>query len=267
MCYPGWRPTIADSSHRSTMSAAPPRHRLFVVAGLAAGQDVSLEATQAHYLGNVLRLGAGDEVALFNGRDGEWRARIAAIGKGRCTAIPAAQLRAQAAEPDLWLCFAPVKRARIDFIAEKAAELGVSVVQPVFTRRTAVTRVNSERLRANAVEAAEQCERLSVPEVREPVELDRLLDAWPGERRLMLCDESGGAAPVAVALAGATPGPWAVLIGPEGGFTDDEFARLRQLPGTLAVSLGPRVLRADTAAIAGLAIWQALVGDWRQERA
>jgi 16S rRNA (uracil1498-N3)-methyltransferase len=174
----------------------------------------------------------------------------------------------QAAEPDLWLCFAPVKRARIDYIAEKATELGVSVLQPIVTQHTIVERVNVERLRANAVEAAEQTERLSVPEVRAPLDLTRLLDTWPVGRRLLICDETGAGAPVAEALsaldAGARAAPWAIVIGPEGGFAAGELAALRRIKDVTAVGLGPRILRADTAALAALSVWQALVGDWRQ---
>ena len=246
------------------MPDSAPRHRLHVTAGLGPGLTVDLDKAQAHYLGNVLRLPAGAEVGLFNGRDGEWRGRIASLAKARGSVTLEDQLRPQVPEPDLWLCFAPIKRARIDLVAEKASELGASVLQPIFTRRTIVTRVNGERLRANALEAAEQCERLTVPEVREPVALDRLLAAWPADRRLLLCDESGTARPAADALAQPTPGPWAVMIGPEGGFAPGTFAALRRLPGLLAVSLGPRLLRADTAAIAALTLWQAWLGDWRK---
>lgn len=241
-----------------------PYHRLFVEAPLSAGQPVALDRAAAHYLGTVLRLGVGAEILLFNGRDGEWRARLSRLGKAGGEALPEQQTRPQRGEPDLWLCFAPVKRARIDLIAEKAGELGVAVIQPVFTRRTNVARVNTDRLRANAREAAEQCERLTLPRVAEPVTLAALLAHWPAERRLLLCDESGTAPPVAQVLAGLTPGePWAVLIGPEGGFEPAELTTLRALPGAVAVSLGPRILRADTAAIAALALWQAHLGDWR----
>lgn len=246
-----------------------PNHRLFVDAPLGAGQPVALDRAAAHYLGTVLRLGPGAEVALFNGRDGEWLVRLTRVAKSGGEAEPLGQLRPQVAEPDLWLCFAPVKRTRIDLIAEKAGELGVSLIQPVFTRRTNVARVNGERLQANAREAAEQCERLSVPLVREPVDLAALIRDWPEGRRLLLCDESGAAPPAATALAAereaAGPaGAWAVLIGPEGGFEPAELAAVRALPGALAVSLGPRILRADTAAIAALVLWQAHLGDWGQ---
>jgi 16S rRNA (uracil1498-N3)-methyltransferase len=241
--------------------------RLYIDAALAPDARVALDADRAHYLRNVLRLEPGAAVALFNGSDGEWAGRIDTLGKRGATVALERQTRAQMPEPDLWLCFAPIKKARIDFIAEKATELGVSALQPVFTQHTAMTRVNVERLRANAIEAAEQTERLSVPQVHEPVTLDALLKDWPAPRRLLLADEAGGGAPIAPALAGldesAKRSPWAVLIGPEGGFDRAELDQLRKLPFVISVGLGPRILRADTAALAALACWQALVGDWR----
>lgn len=242
--------------------------RLFLDAELAAGSAVGLDADRAHYLRDVLRLGAGREVRLFNGRDGEWRAVVDTVGKRAVTLRLVARSRAPAPEPDLWLCFAPVKKARLDFIAEKATELGVSVLQPVMTARTIVERVNLDRLRANAIEAAEQTERLSVPEVRAPVALDKLLSAWPADRHLLLADETGGGRPVADVLAtldaAARAAPWAVLTGPEGGFARAELDAMDRLPTVHAVGLGPRILRADTAALAALAIWQAMIGDWRR---
>ncbi|MDP1747863.1 MAG: 16S rRNA (uracil(1498)-N(3))-methyltransferase [Reyranella sp.] len=242
--------------------------RLFVEADLVAGIEVPLGEAQVHYLRHVMRRPDGSPLRLFNGRDGEWQAALAGRGKKSAVAEVSEQTRAQAVEPDVWLCFAPVKRARIDYIAEKATELGASVLQPVLTRHTAVERVNVERLRTNAVEAAEQTERLSVPEVREPVDLARLLAAWPEGRRLLMCDETGGGLPIAEALGGldaaARAGPWAIAIGPEGGFAAEELTALRRIKDVMAVGLGPRILRADTAALAALACWQALVGDWRQ---
>jgi 16S rRNA (uracil1498-N3)-methyltransferase len=176
--------------------------------------------------------------------------------------------REQAPEPDLWLCFAPIKRARIDFVAEKATELGVAVLQPVLTEHTAVERVNVERLQANAIEAAEQTERLTVPEVRAPLALAKLLGAWRAERRLLICDETGGGPPIADVLAtldeAARAAPWGIVIGPEGGFSAGELGLLRRMKDVVSVGLGPRILRADTAALAALACWQALVGDWRK---
>jgi 16S rRNA (uracil1498-N3)-methyltransferase len=243
-----------------------PAARLFVDSDLAPGLSLDLVPAQAHYLKSVLRLEEGDAVALFNGRDGEFLAQIAALGRGRCTLTLAAQLRRQGPDPDLWLVFAPVKRAPIDFLVAKATELGVSALLPVMTRNTMVERVKLDRLRANAIEAAEQCERLSVPEIRAPQTLDRLIAAWPAGRRLMLCDESGASPPIARALAAASPGAWAVLVGPEGGFAETELDALRKLPFVCAVGLGPRVLRSDTAALAGLAVLQALLGDGRVAR-
>ena len=245
-----------------------PRVRLFVGSPLAAGAAVALDAAQAHYLVNVMRLKDGDEVCLFNGRDGEWRARLQEAKRKSCAAVPASRLRAQADEADLWLLFAPLKKARTDYLAEKATELGASLLWPVYTRRTVAERVNLDRLRANAVEAAEQSERLTVPELRAPAKLTDALQEWPAGRRLILCDESGAASPMADALTDVKPGePLALLIGPEGGFAAAELDALRKLPFVKPVGLGPRVLRADTAALAALACLQALVGDWRRSRA
>jgi 16S rRNA (uracil1498-N3)-methyltransferase len=238
--------------------------RLFVEDDLVQGGALTVDGPRAHYLRDVLRLGVGAEALLFNGRDGEWRAKIAAATKRALGLGIESRIRPQIAEPDLWLCFAPVKKARIDFIAEKATELGVSALLPVITRRTNVERVKIERLRANAVEAAEQTERLSVPDVREPVSLEKLLAAWPAGRRLLIADETGGGRPILEALGDARPGPWAVLIGPEGGFAREELDRIAALPGVLPVGLGPRILRADTAAIAALTCLQAAIGDWRE---
>jgi 16S rRNA (uracil1498-N3)-methyltransferase len=247
--------------------------RLFVDEPLGAGQTVGLDHQRAHFLRSVLRLQTGAELALFNGRDGEWRARIDALGKGWASLAVIEQRRAQQPEPDLWLVFAPIKRARLDFMVEKACELGASRLVPVFTQNTDVSRVNCERLRANCREAAEQCERLSVPEVAEPTRLRELLGAWPAERHLLVGAESGDAPPVAEELArardraggragvSAAAAPWAVLVGPEGGFTEAELDALVKLPFVSAAGLGPRVLRADTAAIALLACWQAWLGD------
>ncbi len=235
--------------------------RLFVEADLAPGETLTLSPEQTHYLKTVLRLKEGAAIAIFNGRGGEYRARIAAFGRGWCEVALEAQTRPQGDDPDLWLLFAPIKRARIDFLVEKATELGVSALYPVMTRHTAVERVNLARLRANAIEAAEQSERLSVPLLHAPQPLERVLDAWDASRRLLLCDESGTSPPIATALAGARAGKWAVLVGPEGGFAETELDALKKLPFVCPVGLGPRVLRADTAALAGLAVLQALLGN------
>jgi len=247
-----------------------PATRLFHDGDLAAGIDCDLAPAQSHRLRNVLRLGGGAEIALFNGRDGEWRGRIDGIGKGRCLAALEERTRGQQPEPDLWLVFAPVKRARIDYLVEKATELGVAALYPVRTQRTIVERVNLERLQANAVEAAEQTERLTVPKVHPPETLTALIASWPQTRRLIVCDERGRAPPIADVVAGLRErlaAGAAVLIGPEGGFTETELDGLANLPFVNAVSLGPRILRADTAALAALAVFQALAGDWRDIRA
>lgn len=243
-----------------------PRTRLYVAEDLGPGARVVLSQSQSHYLKNVLRLGPGARIALFNGRDGEWTAEIDGFGKGGGSAAAETRLREQEAPADLWLAFAPIKRARLDFLVEKATELGVDMLQPVLTERTQVERVNLDRMRANAMEAAEQTERLSVPELREPRPLDRVISSWPAGRRLLLCDESGGSPPIAEALLKEKSGPWAVLTGPEGGFAERELDALRKLPFVCAVGLGPRVLRADTAALAALAVLQALRGDWARPR-
>lgn len=240
--------------------------RLFVAADLAAGVALVLPDAASHYLTHVLRAASGDGVRIFNGRDGEWDARIEKLAKFGVHLTVGERLRAQAAEPDLWLVFAPIKRAPIDYLAQKATELGVSRLQPVFTRYTAVSRVNVDRLRANAIEAAEQTGRLTVPEVAEPVTLDAMMAAWPRTRPLVVLDETGQGAPLAEALAGSTlraASAVAILVGPEGGFAPAELDALRVLPFVTPVRLGPRILRADTAALSALACWQAWVGDWR----
>ena len=240
--------------------------RLFVDVPLAVGAAVELAQAQAHYLKHVMRLGEGDVVALFNGRDGEVRARIESFGKRTGQVTIEQRLRAQEIEPDLWLVFAPIKRARIDYLIEKATELGVSALLPVITRHSMVERLNLERLRAHAIEAAEQSERLTVPVLHEPRPLDAVLGAWDAARRIVLCDESGTGPPIAAALSGQNAAGWAVLVGPEGGFAETELDAIRKLPFVSAVSLGPRILRADTAALAGLAVLQALQGEAARRR-
>lgn len=240
--------------------AWPPKSlpRLFVAEGLAEGAVLTLDGPAANYLGAVLRLGPGDGVKLFDDRTGEWLAEVSETGKRKVTLAVARKLRAREAVPDLWLLFAPLKRGRIDWLVEKATELGVGRLVPVLTRRTIVDKLNLERLRAHMIEAAEQCERTALPELAEPVKLEAALRAWPGGRTLYFADEGGGV-PLGEAIA---PGPAAILIGPEGGFTDDERAAIRAVPEAKPVSLGPRILRADTAAVAALAVWMARAGDW-----
>jgi 16S rRNA (uracil1498-N3)-methyltransferase len=237
--------------------------RLFIPADLAPGAVIALDPDQSRYLAQVMRRTVGDEVALFNGRDGEWRARIAAIGKRAVELDLIEQARPQAAGPDLELVVALVKRTRLEVIVEKAAELGARRLRPVVTERTNAETARLPRLRAIATEAAEQTGRLDVPDLTEPEKLDSLLSRWEEGRRLLFCDEAGDARPVLQALAGQPAGPWAILIGPEGGFSAGERARLRALPFAVPASLGPRILRADTAAISALTLFQAALGDWR----
>jgi 16S rRNA (uracil1498-N3)-methyltransferase len=237
--------------------------RLFVDAALAAGETVALERPQSNYLGNVLRLGAGDTILVFNGRDGEWQASIA--GRKRPDSLTiAAQIRPQDRLPDLAYVFAPLKHARLDYMVQKAVEMGASSLQPVLTRFTQVSRVNSERMRANVIEAAEQCGILSLAEVAEPVALDRYLGARQPQRLLVFCDEAADTANPLQALQGGLTAPDGVdiLIGPEGGFAEEERALLLRQPRIIRLSLGPRVLRADTAGVAALALVQAALGDW-----
>jgi 16S rRNA (uracil1498-N3)-methyltransferase len=237
--------------------------RLFVTADLGPETGVRLDDAQAHYLFAVMRLGVGARLLVFNGRDGEWSAEVVEAGRRGGMLVTREPGRAQRRPPDLWLLFAPIKKARTDFIVEKATELGVARIQPVFTRLTNAERLRPDRLRAHAIEAAEQCGETYVPELAEPARLAALLDGWDPARRLMFCDEERAAPPAVEALAAAKAGPWAVLVGPEGGFAPEEGLRLRGLPFVTAVTLGPRVLRADTAAAAALTLWQAMLGDWR----
>jgi 16S rRNA (uracil1498-N3)-methyltransferase len=242
--------------------------RLYVGQELRQDAEILMDEREAHYLRDVKRLELGDAVAVFNGSDGEWCGVIVGLGKRGAKVIVSEQRQPQSAEPDLWLVFAPIKRTHIDFLAQKSTELGVSALQPVATQHTAVERVNAERLEAIAIEAAEQCERLTVPRIFPMVTLRELLERWPQERRLLLCAESGGATPIAEALsshAGAGDrAPWAIMVGPEGGFARTELDALGKLPFVTPVGLGPRILRADTAALAALACWQAILGDGRQ---
>jgi 16S rRNA (uracil1498-N3)-methyltransferase len=237
--------------------------RLFVKSPLRAGAEIPLETDQAHYLRNVLRLNQGDKLLVFNGRDGEWLAELGAIGKKKAEIRTLHQSRPQDAGPDLHYLFAPLKRARLDYMAQKATEMGASVLRPVITGRTVAERVKVERLSANAIEAAEQCGILRAPEVREPETLGKVLAGWDEARLLIFADEAApGAAPLEV-LSAQAPRPLAVLIGPEGGFEPEERAALLAKSFVLPISLGPRVMRADTAAVAALALVNAALGDWR----
>lgn len=246
------------------MSDQKPRARLFVNGELAANAIIDLEAGQAHYLRNVLRASPDDVLTLFNGLDGEWLGRIEALSRGAASVRLVECRRDQSAGPDLWLCFAPLKRAATDFVVAKATELGVSALQPVTTRHSETARVNLDRLHAIAVEAAEQTERLDVPAVLAPVTLDGLVADWPSERALLVAAERGDSVAIADALPDLAGRPAAILIGPEGGFAKSELDGLRELPFVHPVGLGPRILRADTAALAALTCWQAVAGDWRR---
>jgi 16S rRNA (uracil1498-N3)-methyltransferase len=236
--------------------------RLFVEAPLHEGQTVELERDQSNYLGNVLRLGTGDTVLVFNGRDGEWRARIA--GRKRADGLTIeSRTRPQDRLPDLAYVFAPLKHARLDYMVQKAVEMGASSLQPVLTRFAQVARVNGERMRANVIEAAEQCGILSLATVQDPVPLDRFISSRNPERLLVFCDEAAEVVDPLAALRQTTAAGVDVLVGPEGGFADEERARLLRQPQILRLSLGPRILRADTAAVAALTLVQAALGDWK----
>lgn len=240
--------------------------RLHVEPDLAAGRQLTLGKDQSLYLAAVLRKSVGDEVVLFNGRDGAWLARVAGDSKKSVVLDLVEQIATQTPRSDLWYGFAPLKTERLDYVVQKATEMGAGTIQPVITRFTQVNRLRHDRLAANAIEAAEQCEVLSVPVVAPETTLERLLDSWPaehGERRLILADESAVSASPIEILNKLKGKPIGVLIGPEGGFSDAERAKLRALPFVVPVSLGPRILRADTAAVAALAVIQATIGDWR----
>jgi 16S rRNA (uracil1498-N3)-methyltransferase len=235
--------------------------RLFVDQPLGDRLMLTLTGPPAHYLVNVLRLGAGAQVKLFDDRTGEWIACIEESGRKRVTLRVRERLRPREPAPDLWLLFAPIKRGPIDLLVEKATELGVGRLMPVVTQRTIAERVNLDRLRAISIEAAEQCDRTALPSLAEPVKLAALLREWPAERALLFADETGGAPMVEAAPLG----PAAILIGPEGGFTPEERNEIRSLPQSRPVSLGPRILRAETAALAAVALWMATAGDWGQQ--
>jgi 16S rRNA (uracil1498-N3)-methyltransferase len=238
--------------------------RLFVPHDLAPGAELALDEGQSRYLAAVMRLSVGDELMVFNGRDGEWLAGVAALGKRAVTLAVRGVRRPQAAGPDLDLVVALVKRAPLETIVEKATELGARRVRLLLTERTNADHTRLDRLAAIAAEASEQTGRLDVPQIEAPVKLERLLAGWAPPRRLLFCDEAGEAPPVLEVLQGARRDePWAILVGPEGGFSAAERTLLRALPYASPCSLGPRILRADTAAVAALSVWQAALGDWR----
>jgi 16S rRNA (uracil1498-N3)-methyltransferase len=235
--------------------------RLHVDQPLEGESEVMIVGAQAHYLAGVMRAKAGDPIRLFDDISGEWLAKVAYVGKRDLLLAIEAKLGPRETVPDLWLLMAPIKKGRIDWIVEKACELGVDRIVPVITQRTIVDKVNGERLRAHMIEAAEQCGRTALPTLAEPVKLDRLLADWPGDRALLFADETGGK-PLADI---ARPDPAAILIGPEGGFTDEEREAIHALPPARAMTLGPRILRADTAMVAAVSLWMAAMGDWRSE--
>ncbi|MDF7775157.1 16S rRNA (uracil(1498)-N(3))-methyltransferase [Sphingomonas sp. AOB5] len=242
--------------------AWPPQStpRLFVEDELTQGQQIRIDGGQAHYLVSVMRTKIGDPVKLFDDKTGEWLGVAAHVGKRDLILDIAQQLREREAVPDLWLCAAPIKKGRIDWVAEKACELGVDRLRPVLTRRSVVDKLNLDRLRSHMIEAAEQCGRTALPSLDEPVKLAALLRDWPADRALFFADEAGGM-PAAEAMR-ARPGPAAILIGPEGGFDDAEREAIRACPQAVGIALGPRILRAETAAAAAVAVWMAVAGDW-----
>jgi 16S rRNA (uracil1498-N3)-methyltransferase len=249
------------------MTDSTPATRLYLPTALVEGGAVGIDAAQTHRLRHVLRLGVGATVAGFNARGGEFLCRVVELGRSHGSLGVERRLRAAEPEAGPWLLFAPIKRLRLDWLIEKGTELGVGAFVPVITARTQADRLNSERLLSHAIAAAEQSGRLSVPAIRPLAPLARVLDEWPAPRRLILCDETGGGAPIAEALATLEPSaPAALLIGPEGGFTDAELDALANLPFVTRVGLGPRVLRAETAALAALAVFQAVAADWRVRR-
>ena len=236
--------------------------RLFVPLDLAQGLEIEADPQQSHYLANVLRLGAGAQLLLFNGRDGEWLAQVATVAKKRVTLEPVTQTRVQPEHPDLVYCFAPLKQGRLDYLVQKAVEMGAGLLQPVITQHTQMSTVGIDRLRANVIEAAEQCGILAIPRVAEVVKLDRVLWEWEPGRQLIFCDESSETNNPVPILSAISSRKLGLLIGPEGGFSEEERRQLRALPFVTPIPLGPRILRADTAAVAALAIIQATIGDW-----
>jgi len=237
--------------------------RLFVESDLAKGQFLNCERDQSHYMTNVLRLRVGDSILLFNGRDGEWRAEIQDVTRRTTVLRLSEQTRPQSEGPDIHYLFAPLKRARLDFMVQKATELGVRELRPVLTRRTQAERINMKRMRANVIEAAEQCGILHIPRIHEAETLDKVLQVWHAHRALIFCDEAAPISDPIAVLRGLSSGPLAVLIGPEGGFAAEERELLLANPNVTGISLGPRIMRADTAAVAALALVNAVLGDWQ----
>ncbi|MGD9740298.1 MAG: 16S rRNA (uracil(1498)-N(3))-methyltransferase [Bauldia sp.] len=250
--------------------AAETRQRLFLRARLSAGTVIDLDRTQSNYLINVLRMEKGDALSVFNGQDGQWRAVLSERNRRTPTLSIEKLERDQTERPDLYYLFAPLKQGRLDYMVQKAVEMGAGLLTPVLTQHTQVGRVNSERMEANAIEAAEQCGLLSIPQIDEPIALAQLLEAWPSvepSRRIVYCDEAAPDGDAVAVLRALKEDRFAVLVGPEGGFSEAERQDLRDKPFVTPISLGPRILRADTAAVAAIALIQAVVGDWRREPA
>ncbi len=237
--------------------------RLFVEPSLSEGEPIAASQEQFNYLINVLRLAEGAEILLFNGHDGEWNSRLTLVSKKKLTLTPLTQTRPQTLHPDLVFLFAPLKVGRLDYLVQKAVEMGAGTIQPVLTQHTQVQKIGVERLQSNVIEAAEQCGILSIPQVAQPLKLDALLSTWDQNRRIIYCDEDASTNNPLGKLGAISEKYLAVLIGPEGGFSEQERSQLRALPFVTAIPLGPRILRADTAAVAALAVVQAIIGDWR----
>lgn len=244
------------------MSIKKPRTRLYIDCEFKSGEIHLIDGNQGHYLVNVLRTQLGEMLTIFNGRDGEWSAEIIKVGKGKTKIIIGGQTATQTREPDLWYLYAPVKKARVDYMIQKATELGAGRISPIVTKRTNMDRIKYDKLVSNAIEASEQSGRMTVPQIDELVSLEDKLRDWPKDRALIFCDE----AETAGAMADIKPlyEKWAILIGPEGGFSQDERELIRSQTNTISVTLGPRILRADTAAVAALTLWQTFLGDWSQ---
>jgi 16S rRNA (uracil1498-N3)-methyltransferase len=254
---------VASPQHHTAMRANYRMQRLYVTGDLAEGAAVRLQPGQSHYLTNVLRMAEGSELLVFNGRDGEWLARVSAKSKKAIELTAVGRTRPQPEPPDLVYCFALLKAGRLDYLVQKAVEMGAGVLQPVITQHTQVAKTGSDRIAANAIEAAEQCGILAIPETREAVRLERLLAGWEKGRRLIFCDEDAATNNPLPVLGSIAEKKLGLLVGPEGGFSDEERRQLRALPFVTAIPLGPRILRADTAAVAALAVIQAAIGDWQ----
>lgn len=242
------------------MSNKNPKTRIYTDQELKVAAIILIDGNQGHHLVNVLRMKMAEYITIFNGRDGEWLAEFTKISKGRAQVTVREKLVEQSSEPDLWYLFAPIKKARIDYMMQKATELGVSYIRPIKTSRTNLERLKSEKLKANTIEAAEQCGRMTVPKIDEITSLENLLEDWPDDRTIIFCDEAGDAIHMKDIISDKEK--WAVLIGPEGGFTADERKLIRDHKNSIALTLGPRILRADTAAVSVLSLWQSFLGDW-----